>query len=71
MNALLAQFVNLLGTLLLILAFAMLGQRRILSLVHLFTLQGATRLSENLVAGAEYFSGAWHDSPVLRYGHAA
>ncbi len=51
MNALLAQFVNLLGTLLLILAFAMLGQRRILSLVHLFTLQGATLVLATAVVG--------------------
>ena len=39
---LLAQFVNLLGAVLLLLAFAMISQRRILSLIHLFTLQGAT-----------------------------
>lgn len=36
------QVVNLLAALLLLLTFAMLGQRRILSLIHLFTLHGAT-----------------------------
>ena len=41
MTELLTQFVNLLGAALLILAFAMISQRRILSLIHLFTLQGA------------------------------
>ncbi len=42
MSQLLAQFVNLLGALLLMLAFAMISQRRILSLINLFTLQGLT-----------------------------
>ncbi len=35
------QFVNLLASLLLLVAFAMLAQRRILSLINLFALQGA------------------------------
>ncbi len=51
MNALLTQFVNLLGALLLILAFAMITQRRILSLIHLFTLQGATLVLATAVVG--------------------
>jgi hydrogenase-4 component E len=51
MNALLTQFVNLLGALLLILAFAMIAQRRILSLVHLFTAQGATLVLATAVVG--------------------
>lgn len=51
MNALLTQFVNLLGALLLILAFAMIAQRRILSLIHLFTLQGATLVLATAVVG--------------------
>ena len=42
MSTLLTQFVNMLGAVLLILAFAMISQRRILSLIHLFTMQGAT-----------------------------
>ncbi len=51
MNTLLTQFVNLLGALLLILAFAMIAQRRILSLVHLFTAQGATLALATAVVG--------------------
>lgn len=51
MNTLLIQFVNLLGALLLILAFAMISQRRILSLVHLFTAQGATLVLATAVVG--------------------
>jgi hydrogenase-4 component E len=50
-NALLVQFVNLLGALLLILAFAMISQRRILSLVHLLTAQGATLVLATAVVG--------------------
>jgi len=42
MTILLAQFINLLGAVLLMVAFAMLSQRRILALIHLFMLQGAT-----------------------------
>ena len=49
MNALLTQFVNLLGAMLLILAFAMISQRRILSLIHLFMLQGATLVLSTVV----------------------
>jgi hydrogenase-4 component E len=51
MTALLTQFVNLLGALLLILAFAMISQRRILSLIHLFTIQGATLVLATTVVG--------------------
>jgi len=35
------QLINLFAAVILMLAFAMLSQRRILSLIHLFTLQGA------------------------------
>ena len=49
MTALLTQFVNLLGAVLLIVAFAMISQRRILSLIHLFTLQGATLVLSTVV----------------------
>lgn len=45
------QFVNLLGAVLLLLAFAMLSQRRILSLVHLFTMQGAVLVLATVVVG--------------------
>jgi len=51
MTVLLTQFVNLLGAMLLILAFAMISQRRILSLIHLFTMQGATLVLATSVVG--------------------
>jgi hydrogenase-4 component E len=51
MTTLLTQFVNLLGAMLLILAFAMISQRRILSLVHLFTAQGAALVIATAVVG--------------------
>ncbi|HEX5803362.1 MAG TPA: formate hydrogenlyase [Azospira sp.] len=40
MNALISQLVNLFAAVMLILAFAMLSQRRIVTLIHLFALQG-------------------------------
>ena len=51
MNSLLARLVNLLGALLLMLAFAMISQRRIVSLVNLFTMQGATLAVATAVVG--------------------
>jgi hydrogenase-4 component E len=51
MNPLFSQFINLLGAGLLLLAFAMISQRRILSLIHLFTLQGATLVVATAVVG--------------------
>ncbi|KJK20934.1 formate hydrogenlyase [Burkholderiaceae bacterium 16] len=51
MSTLLTQFVNLLGAVLLILAFGMISQRRILTLIHLFTLQGATLALATAVVG--------------------
>jgi len=51
MSTLLTQFVNLLGAVLLILAFAMISQRRVLSLIHLFTLQGLTLALATAVVG--------------------
>jgi hydrogenase-4 component E len=51
MSELLVQFVNLLGALLLMLAFAMISQRRVLSLIHLFTAQGATLVLATAVVG--------------------
>ncbi|MBN8509365.1 MAG: formate hydrogenlyase [Burkholderiales bacterium] len=51
MSPLLGQFVNLLGALLLLLAFAMISQRRILSLIHLYTLQGATLVVATATVG--------------------
>ena len=51
MSLLLTQFINLLGAVLLMLAFAMISQRRILSLIHLFTMQGAILALATAVVG--------------------
>ena len=51
MSQLLTQFVNLLGAMLLMLAFAMIAQRRIVTLIKLFTLQGATLALATAVVG--------------------
>ena len=51
MNPLLGQAINLLGAILLMLAFAMLSQRRVVSLVHLFTMQGAVLVTATAVVG--------------------
>lgn len=51
------QILNLLAAILLLLTFAMLSQRRILSLIHLFTLHGAT-----LVAAALLVAYVTHDT---------
>ena len=51
MSALLTQFVNLLGVMLLMLAFAMISQRRVLSLIYLFTAQGAALALATAVVG--------------------
>lgn len=57
MTNLAAQILNLLAATLLLLTFAMLSQRRILSLIHLFTLHGAT-----LVASAMVVAFVTHDN---------
>ena len=46
------QFVNLLAALLLLIAFAMLTQRRILTLIHLYAWQGAALAAKLALAGA-------------------
>ena len=51
MSPLLGQLINLLGAILLMLAFAMISQRRVLSLVHLFTMQGAILVAATAVVG--------------------
>jgi hydrogenase-4 component E len=48
-SQLVAQTINLFASLLLLLAFAMLSQRRILSLIRLFTLQGLTLVASTAV----------------------
>ena len=49
MQAYLIQSVNLFAAVLLLLSFAMLSQRRILTLIYLFTLQGATLVAATAV----------------------
>ncbi len=49
MQAYLIQSINLFASVLLLLSFAMLSQRRILTVIHLFTLQGATLVAATLV----------------------
>ena len=51
MNELLAQSINLLGAMLLMLAFAMISQRRIVSLINLFTLQGLALVVSTAIVG--------------------
>jgi hydrogenase-4 component E len=51
MHGFATQIINFLAAIMLLLSFAMLGQRRILSLLHLYTLQGLTLVSANLVLG--------------------
>jgi len=58
MLSLAAQLINLFASVLLILAFAMLSQRRILSLIHLFTLQGATLVAATVLIA--YSTGQTH-----------
>jgi hydrogenase-4 component E len=49
MNAYLIQSINLFASVLLLLSFAMLSQRRIMTVIHLFTLQGATLVAATVV----------------------
>jgi len=58
MTTILTQAINLLGALLLMLAFAMIAQRRILSLINLFTLQGLALVVSTVVVG--YATGQHH-----------
>jgi len=55
---LISQLINLFASVLLIVAFAMLSQRRILSLIHLFTLQGATLVVATVLIA--YSTGQTH-----------
>ncbi|MBS1188737.1 MAG: formate hydrogenlyase [Rhodocyclaceae bacterium] len=49
MDALIGQLINLFAAVMLILAFAMLSQRRIVTLIHLFTFQGLTVVGATVV----------------------
>lgn len=51
MHGFATQLINFLAAVLLLLSFAMLSQRRILSLIHLYTLQGLALVLANLVLG--------------------
>lgn len=51
MTGLVAQLIDLFAAVMLLLAFAMISQRRILSLIHLFTMQGATLVASTAVVG--------------------
>ena len=51
MSLLVTQLINLFAAVILMLAFAMISQRRILSLIHLFTLQGAALVAATAVVG--------------------
>ena len=58
MSALIPQLINLFAALMLILTFAMLSQRRILRLIHLFTLQGVAVVGATAVVA--YVTGQSH-----------
>ena len=51
MHGFATQIINLLAAILLMVSFAMLSQRRILPLIHLYTVQGLALVSANLVLG--------------------
>jgi hydrogenase-4 component E len=51
MTGLLPQFINLFGAVMLLLAFAMIAQRRVATLVHLFMAQGAVLVATTVVMG--------------------
>src|SRR3954463_3400509 len=56
-----SQLINLMAALLLLIAFAMLSQRRILSLIYLFAWQGAVLFTNTMIV-------AWStDQPHLYY----
>lgn len=58
MPGLVTQLINLFAAVLLLLSFGLLAQRRVLSLVHLFTLQGATLVASTVVMA--YFTDQPH-----------
>ena len=61
-----AQFINLLAAILLLLAFAMLAQRRVLTLIDLFALQGLAlaALDRHHDAAAKLAQAARRDRPT-------
>jgi hypothetical protein len=69
MTELVGQLINLLASILLMLAFAMISQRRILSLIHLFTAQGAALVAATVRRGLRHAAAA--SVPVGRHYPAA
>lgn len=59
------QFVNLLAALLLLISFAMLAQRRILTLIHLLAWQGAALAASTLIVAATTGQGHLYFSAAL------
>jgi hydrogenase-4 component E len=53
MTRYLPQLINLFATLILMLSFAMISQRRIVSLINLFTMQGAALVAASILLGYE------------------
>jgi hydrogenase-4 component E len=51
MSAFAPQFINLFATLILLLSFAMISQRRIVSLINLFAMQGAALVAASFLLG--------------------
>ena len=64
MPALVSQLINLFAAVLLLLSFALLAQRRVLSLIHLFTFQGMTLVASTTMMA--YFT----EQPHLYYSAA-
>ncbi len=58
MPAFVSQLINLFAAVLLLLSFALLAQRRVLSLIHLFTLQGLTLVASTSIMA--YFTDQPH-----------
>ena len=62
-----AQFINLLAALMLLIAFGMLAQRRILTLIHLFALQGALLTANTFVVAFSTTQTHLYYSAVLTF----
>ena len=71
MTPVLGQLINLLAAFLLVLSFALLSQRRVLSLIYLFTMQGAVLVASTTVMA--YGTGQHHLywSAALTFGFSA
>ena len=62
-----SQFINLLASILLLLAFAMLSQRRIKSLIRLFMVQGMTLVVSTIVIAATTNQSHLYSSALLTF----